>query len=117
MGQVSLLTREGEVEIAKRIESGEHAQLYSIVGSAFGLRTILQKIDGLKTDLTAIGPGEQRNRAGLQFLYEADQVGGMRVDREIGPIVIPRAFAVVALIVGENAVVPCHDMSHFSPDA
>ena len=30
MGSVSLLTREGEVEIAKRIETGEHAVLAAI---------------------------------------------------------------------------------------
>ena len=41
MGRVSLLTREGEVELAKRIESGLHDQYQAIVGTAFGLAQIL----------------------------------------------------------------------------
>ena len=41
MGQVSLLTREGEVEIAKRIESGVIAQEVAILASNSGLSAIL----------------------------------------------------------------------------
>ena len=37
MGTVSLLTREGEIEIAKRIERGEHLMRRWILTSAFGL--------------------------------------------------------------------------------
>ena len=48
MGQVSLLTREGEVEIAKRIESGEHRQLYATVGTPFGIRELLRLGDLLR---------------------------------------------------------------------
>ena len=40
MGQVSLLTREGEVEIAKRIESGVIAQEVAILASNSGLSAI-----------------------------------------------------------------------------
>ena len=36
MGQVSLLTREGEVEIAKRIEAGEHGKVRAVAGTTFG---------------------------------------------------------------------------------
>ncbi len=50
MGQVSLLTREGEVEIAKRIESGEYAQFLAIIGSPFGLREILSRIESYKKE-------------------------------------------------------------------
>ncbi len=50
MGQVSLLTREGEVEIAKRIEAGEHAQLYAVIGTPFGLREVLAAGDRLRKD-------------------------------------------------------------------
>ena len=42
MGQVSLLTREGEVEIAKRIEAGEHDQERAILGTPFGVRQVIQ---------------------------------------------------------------------------
>jgi len=42
MGQVSLLTREGEVEIAKRIESGLHEQEFAVLGNPYGIHEILQ---------------------------------------------------------------------------
>ena len=41
MGSVSLLTREGEVEIAKRIEEGEKEILASVLGSSIAIREIL----------------------------------------------------------------------------
>jgi RNA polymerase primary sigma factor len=41
MGSVSLLTREGEVEIAKRIESGEKEILASVLSSSIAIREIL----------------------------------------------------------------------------
>jgi RNA polymerase primary sigma factor len=48
MGQVSLLTREGEVSIAQRIESGEHRMLYATVGTPVGIREILCLGDELR---------------------------------------------------------------------
>ncbi len=48
MGQVSLLTREGEVEIAKRIEAGEHDQERAILGTPFGIRDVFQLSEDLK---------------------------------------------------------------------
>ena len=42
MGSVSLLTREGEVEIAKRIESGEHMVLEAILNSPIAVREIVE---------------------------------------------------------------------------
>ena len=42
MGQVSLLTREGEVSIAKRIESGLHDQYLAVLGTPFGLAWVVQ---------------------------------------------------------------------------
>jgi len=41
MGSVSLLTREGEVEIAKRIEEGEKEVLASVLSSSIAIREIL----------------------------------------------------------------------------
>ncbi|MDZ4224617.1 MAG: RNA polymerase sigma factor region1.1 domain-containing protein, partial [bacterium] len=41
MGQVALLTREGEVEIAKRIEEGENRVLNIILSSAIGVKALL----------------------------------------------------------------------------
>jgi RNA polymerase primary sigma factor len=48
MGQVSLLSREGEVEIAMRIEAGEHKMLYATVGNAYGVREVLRLGDQLR---------------------------------------------------------------------
>ena len=42
MGQVSLLTREGEVELAKRIESGLYDQYRAVLATPFGQKRILQ---------------------------------------------------------------------------
>ena len=50
MGQVSLLTREGEVEIAQRIERGEHKMLYASVGTPVGLRELLALGDALRKE-------------------------------------------------------------------
>jgi len=41
MGQVSLLTREGEVVIARRIEAGIHDQELAILGNAYGVAQVL----------------------------------------------------------------------------
>ena len=42
MGQVSLLSREGEVEIAKRIEAGTQDKEFGILGNAHGLAAVLE---------------------------------------------------------------------------
>src|SRR5271169_4760337 len=48
MGSVSLLTREGEVEIAKRIEQGEHAVFNAILNSPVAVREIIDLGDKLR---------------------------------------------------------------------
>jgi RNA polymerase primary sigma factor len=48
MGSVSLLTREGEVEIAKRIEQGEHKVLSAILNSPVAVREIIDLGDKLR---------------------------------------------------------------------
>jgi RNA polymerase primary sigma factor len=48
MGTVSLLTREGEVEIAKRIEEGEQRVLSSILSSPIAVREIIEIGEKLK---------------------------------------------------------------------
>jgi RNA polymerase primary sigma factor len=52
MGSVSLLTREGEVEIAKRIEEGENMVIAAIMNSPIGIREVLQIGDQLKRGKT-----------------------------------------------------------------
>ena len=48
MGTVPLLTREGEVEIAKRIETGEHTILSAILNSPVAVREIIDLGDKLR---------------------------------------------------------------------
>jgi RNA polymerase primary sigma factor len=48
MGSVSLLTREGEVEIAKRIEDGERRVLQVVLNSSVAIEEILQLGDKLR---------------------------------------------------------------------
>jgi RNA polymerase primary sigma factor len=48
MGQVSLLTREGEVALAQRIEAGEHRMLYATLGTPLGMRAFLAMADELR---------------------------------------------------------------------
>jgi RNA polymerase primary sigma factor len=48
MGQASLLTREGEVELAKRIEEGQHSELCTALMTPLGLRRVLALGDRLR---------------------------------------------------------------------
>jgi len=48
MGSVSLLTREGEVEIAKRIEEGEKEVLAAVLSSSIAIKEILDLGDRLR---------------------------------------------------------------------
>ena len=50
MGSVSLLTREGEVEIARRIEDGEKQVLEVVIRSAIGIKEIIKLGEGLATE-------------------------------------------------------------------
>jgi RNA polymerase primary sigma factor len=48
MGQVSLLDREGEVEIAKRIEAGLFDAQLAVIGTPFGLCRVLEIAEGVR---------------------------------------------------------------------
>jgi RNA polymerase primary sigma factor len=50
MGSVSLLTREGEVEIAKRIEEGEKAVLDAVINSSVAIKDIIELGDKLRKE-------------------------------------------------------------------
>jgi RNA polymerase primary sigma factor len=50
MGQVCLLTREGEVEIAKRIEAGEREVFNAIMESSIGIKEIVQLKESLEVN-------------------------------------------------------------------
>ena len=90
MGQVSLLTREGEVEIAERIEAAVHDQQLAVIGTPYGLRAALEVgellassqlrlrivVDGLDDEHSA--PHDQRRGDLLAALARVE-----RLDREI----------------------------------
>ncbi len=54
MGTVPLLTREGEIELAKRIERGQAAVRKALSRSALVIREILQMPDTLRADATSV---------------------------------------------------------------
>ncbi len=97
MGQVSLLTREGEVEIAKRIESGIHDQELAILGTPYGLdqvREVLglfaagelepkQVLDGLDDEGS---PPESERRATLLACIETFDTLEAEITKKLGSI-------------------------------
>jgi len=86
MGMVSLLTREGEVEIAKRIEEGQKMALETIFTSWLGLKELRETRDQLlreeikpKEIITGIDDDEEpyseaENRLRLDLLERLDKV-------------------------------------------
>ena len=91
MGQVSLLSREGEVEIAKRIEEGIHDQEFGILGNAHGIAAVLalgarfregeldlnSVVDGVGVE--GSDPPEKRQRS---FEVALDRVASMNTEIE-----------------------------------
>ena len=71
MGSVSLLTREGEVEIAKRIEEGELMVLDVALESSIGVREVIRVGDRLR-----------RNKVRVQDILRAPD---MIIDPEVEP--------------------------------
>src|SRR5258707_1079266 len=65
MGSVSLLTREGEVEIAKRIEDGEKEVLEAVLHSSIAIKEIIQIGERLKK-------GKMRVREGIRDAPDED---------------------------------------------
>lgn len=86
MGSVALLTREGEIEIAKRIEEGEAEVLDVILNSSMGVKEFLaigEKIEKGKLrarDVVRGGEGESENQ---------DEEAGGETVAEGGAVAIP----------------------------
>ncbi len=87
MGQVSLLTREGEVEIAKRIEAGEREVFNAIMESSIGIKEIMSLRERLENDIVRIpdvlkeveediSPEEEENQKGrvIRMLEEVQKL-------------------------------------------
>jgi len=103
MGCISLLTREGEVEIAKRIESGEEEALTALLRCCVGIEYIIELGQKLHPDIMimytgtqvcskeitaedAIKFGEAIGRKPLIWDNYPVNDGGMDVEIHIGPI-------------------------------
>jgi RNA polymerase primary sigma factor len=56
MGSVSLLTREGEVEIAKRIEDGERKMLQAVLNSSVAVEELLEIGERLRRGKVRVTP-------------------------------------------------------------
>jgi RNA polymerase primary sigma factor len=95
MGSVSLLTREGEVEIAKRIEEGEKEILAAVLSSSISTRIILDLGDRLRK-------GKLRVR---EIIKEAGDESQAEPEEEVEEEVeVPEGEAVAAVEGGEPEV-------------
>jgi len=99
MGQVSLLTREGEVTIAQRIESGIEDQIRAVLATPFGLAEVLRLgdehrkghlalddlLDGLAEDEAAPDavPVEERQASLARALRQLRRIDG-EVSKRLG---------------------------------
>ncbi len=80
MGRVGLLTREGEIELAKRIERGERAVLHGILGCAAGVDAVARLGRGLRS-------GDARVRDVVRAVEEGDPAWSERERRRLSRLV------------------------------
>ncbi len=87
MGSVSLLTREGEVEIAKRIEEGEKEILAAVLSSSIAIREILDLGERLRKGKIRVreivkdaGDEQQAEREEEEIEEEVPEVEGAAVE-------------------------------------
>jgi RNA polymerase primary sigma factor len=74
-GQVTLLTREGEVEIAKRIEAGERLYVHAVLGTPHALRYVLEVGERLRA-------GELRTRDLVRDEVDEEAEAGEEDERQ-----------------------------------
>jgi RNA polymerase primary sigma factor len=111
MGSVSLLTREGEVEIAKRIEEGEKEVLAAVLSSSIAIREILDLGERLRKgkirvreiikDAGEEQPSENEEEVEEEALVEEAEAEAETVEAEAEGEVAAEAPA-----LGEVAVLP-----------
>jgi RNA polymerase primary sigma factor len=90
MGQVSLLTREGEVEIAKRIEAAQRDRVLAVIRSPMTVRAILDMAEQLKVNqielkkvldgLDAADPVATPEERRKNFLLKANRIRRLETD-------------------------------------
>ncbi len=72
MGMVTLLTREGEIEIAKKIEHGEHEVLKEMLASPIAVEKILLFGNRMKEHRERMDVGGMRSRHILRDVHDGD---------------------------------------------
>jgi RNA polymerase primary sigma factor len=107
MGQVSLLTREGEVSIAQRIEAGIEDQIRAVLATPLGLAEVLRLgdehrkghlalediLDGLDEELAPGAlPPEERKKSLQRALTQLRRIDG-EVSKRLGTIANARTGA------------------------
>ncbi len=90
MGQVSLLTREGEVEIAKRIEAAQRDRVLAVIRSPMTVRAILDLADQLKAHkvelkkaldgLDAADPAATPEERRRHFFLKVNRIRKLEID-------------------------------------
>ena len=90
MGQVSLLTREGEVEIAKRIEAAQRDRIIAAIRSPLSVRAIIDLAEQLKTHkielkkvvdgLDAADPAATPEERRKHFLLKVNRIRRLETD-------------------------------------
>jgi RNA polymerase primary sigma factor len=107
MGSVSLLTREGEVEIAKRIEEGEKEVLASVLASSIAIKEILDLGERLKKGKIRVreiikDAGDEASAEEVEEVedVEVEVAGPAPVEGAEGPVVV------VALVEGAEPSLP-----------
>ncbi|MFL5300841.1 MAG: RNA polymerase sigma factor RpoD [Anaeromyxobacteraceae bacterium] len=112
MGSVSLLTREGEVEIAKRIEEGEKEILASVLASSIAIKEILDLGERLRKgkirvrEIVKDAGDEAAAEGGVAETEEAEEVEAVAVE-EAAPVEVPAdgvPAGEVALVEGGGEV-------------
>jgi len=106
MASVALLTRDGEVEIARRIEAGEHEMIRGALGCPYALRRVLGLADRLRA-------GEVRLRDLVRD--ETDEEGEPVEDDEAHRRRFLRQLAAIRRLADECAVLA--DVSQHGPRA
>jgi RNA polymerase primary sigma factor len=92
MGSVSLLTREGEVEIAKRIEEGEKEVLAAVLSSEIAIR-----------EITELGERLRKGKIRVREIVK-DAGDEQQAEREEEEVEEPEVVEVEAAVEGEAAV-------------
>ena len=78
MGAVELLSREGEIAIAKRIEAGREKMIGAICESPMTIRSIINWKDSIKEGTMLL-----RDIVDLEQTYDMSDIGDSKIDETL----------------------------------